>query len=71
MCVAVILALIVLPVLGGAVGYARDGATGAWVGALSGMTIAIGVAGGPFALMANAQRKKQALERADMAEFEE
>jgi hypothetical protein len=68
MCIAVFLALIVLPLCGGAFGYARYGAVGGWVGALGGLAAALVLVGGPFALLANNERRKLAQERRDHPE---
>jgi hypothetical protein len=64
MCAAAVLAVILAPLFGGAFGYARYGAAGGWIGALTGAVAAMILAGGPFALLANTERRRRAAERA-------
>jgi len=68
MCAVVVLALILLPAAGGALGYARDGAMGGWLGGLGGLAAALVLGGAPLALLFNGERKKLARERAERPE---
>jgi hypothetical protein len=48
-CIAVVLALLLFPLAGGAIGLARNGAAGAWIGAGLGLLLALVLTGAPTA----------------------
>ena len=57
MCFAVILALILLPLGGFAIGMGH-GANGGWIGAVIGLVLAVVLAGAPAALFLKAEKAK-------------
>jgi hypothetical protein len=58
MCIAVVLALILLPLGGAMFGYGHGGMAGAWIGAGAGVVLALVLAGAPTAIFLAAEKKK-------------
>jgi hypothetical protein len=67
MC-GIVIALFLLPLLGGVIGYAHFGMVGGWVGGLGGLVLAIALGVAPLAILANAERRKLARERIEHPE---
>ncbi len=58
MCVVVVLAIFLLPLLGWVVGASAGGATMGWVGAAAGFGIAVLLIGAPTAVFLSIEKKK-------------
>ncbi len=58
MCLAAVLALVLLPLGGWIVGDARAGAPGGWIGALVGFVLALALAGAPTAAFLAIEKKR-------------
>jgi hypothetical protein len=64
LCIAVVLALILLPLGGAVVGYSHGGSSGGWIGAAGGLVLALVLVGLPTLIFLSAEKKKYDREEA-------
>jgi len=57
MCIAIVLLLVLFPLAGAAIGMARHGAAGGWMGAGLGLVLALVATGVPAALFLRAAKR--------------